>query len=104
MVDTDALLAPYCDISGTCLLSSEKALYGKYTRPRLTKKLCNLIGTTWGYDTRGLSIIRWIWWNIYPETDKGYCLTLKCGNQNCVRASHIQLGVLNPPMITKKYI
>ena len=92
-MDTDALLAPYCDISGECLLSREKKAVGRYNRPRMSKHFCKRAGIHW--ISPATSMCRFVFFNNNPEVDKNYCIVLSCGNQNCVRASHCRAGVLN---------
>jgi len=98
MVDTDLLLTPLCDISGSCLIGTEMYTIGN--KPILRKRECDKLGILW--EGRGIIAARFVWWQHHPETDRGYCLTLKCGNNRCVKSDHIQLGVWNPPRYISK--
>jgi hypothetical protein len=91
-MNTDDLFAPYCDLSGECLVSRARINGGD--KPVLNKKLCMAVGIPWeGNKTN--SIARWIFFQQNPELDRRITTVLKCGNNQCIRASHIMRGVLN---------
>lgn len=98
MIDTDSILMPLCDISGSCLIATKA--YNRANKSMLRRAECQTVGIPW--EGAGMIAARWVWWQHHPETDRGYCLTLKCGNNHCVRAEHIQLGVWNPPRYISK--
>ena len=96
-MDTDALLAPYCDVSGECILFRGK-VHGRHGRPQLQKRFCRMAGIEWEEGT----VMRWVFFQHHPDVDRDYSITMSCGNNSCVRASHCRIGVLN--VSYKKYI
>lgn len=99
-MDTDSLLLPHCDISGSCLIfrCSIRPTVRPYITWRLSKKLPFL-----PWDGNNYSLARWIFFTRHPEISKKVCVTISCGNPHCVRASHIQYGVLNPDAPSIEY-
>jgi hypothetical protein len=93
-MDTDSILSPYCDVSGNCLLSREKA-NGGHNRPRMSQKFCKMIGVPWIPFTRSESISRWVFFNHHPDVDRQYNVIASCCNKMCVKAEHQRLGLMN---------
>jgi hypothetical protein len=99
-MDTDAILLPYCDVSGNCLLSRDEYKKTKHARPKFRKWVADLFGVP--YRSKPLmALSRWIYFHNNPEADPDLSTVLSCCDYRCVRASHCVRGVLN--LSPKKY-
>ena len=92
-MNTDDLLLPICDVSGGCLIS--RARINGADKPVLSKKICLAVGIPWQKERKNDAIARWVFFTNNPHLDRRHSTVLRCGNQQCVRASHIMQGVLN---------
>ena len=98
-MSTDALLTPFCDVSGSCLIWRTTATVQH--RPRCPRYVADLLGAK--VISRS-SIARVLMFKKWPEVDPNTCVVMSCLNAHCVAWEHIQRGMVNLPMSNKSNI
>lgn len=94
-MDVDTIFEPYRDISGECYIWKNFNPSDRHSRPHLKKRQAAALGLSSHY--RSFNVQRGIWFYRHPETDPETFVVMNCGDNRCVRVSHIVFGGVNPP-------